>query len=140
MSDAIQTGADAALQAPVTPAAVVSPVSIPDGVVASNRTKEAAQEWELTDDQPRPREAYWSRDKVVPSKTNPRKRFEEEALKELAENIRKHGILQPILCRPYPGDPERLEIIAGERRYRSAGLAGLAFVPDRKSTRLNSSH
>src|SRR3546814_10877268 len=67
MSDAIQTGADAALQAPVTPAAVVSPVSIPDGVVASNRTKEAAQEWELTDDQPRPREAYWSRDKVVRS-------------------------------------------------------------------------
>jgi len=77
------------------------------------------------------REVLWSRDKIVPSKTNPRKRFDEAKLQELAGNIEKHGILQPILCRPLNSNPDCLEIIAGERRYRAAGLAGLEQVPVR---------
>ena len=53
----------------------------------------------------------------------PRKRFEEESLQELANSIKEHGILQPVLVR------DGHEIIAGERRYRAAQMAGLSRVP-----------
>ena len=89
-------------------------------------------DWELTDDSPREYvEAMCSRDDVIPSKTNPRKRFDQEALQELAGSLRKHGILQPILCRAHPTEPDKLELIAGERRWRAAGIAKLAQVPVR---------
>lgn len=89
-------------------------------------------DWELTDDSPREYvEAMYSRDDVIPSKTNPRKRFDQEALQELAGSLRKHGILQPILCRAHPIEPGKLELIAGERRWRAAGIAKLAQVPVR---------
>lgn len=63
---------------------------------------------------------------LTPSKTNPRKRFDEHALNELAESIKKQGIVQPILVRPKGSG---FEIVAGERRYRAAVLAGLDEVP-----------
>lgn len=89
-------------------------------------------EWEVTEDSPREYvEAVYSRDDVIPSKTNPRKRFDQEALQELAGSLRKHGILQPILCRAHPTEPGKLELIAGERRWRAAGIAKLAQVPVR---------
>lgn len=89
-------------------------------------------DWDLTDDSPREYvEAMYSRDDVIPSKTNPRKRFDQEALQELAGSLRKHGILQPILCRAHPTEPGKLELIAGERRWRAAGIARLAQVPVR---------
>jgi len=50
-----------------------------------------------------------------------------EALAELAESIKAQGVIQPILVRPAGGD--RYEIIAGERRFRAAQMAGLAEVP-----------
>ena len=56
----------------------------------------------------------------------PRKTFDEESLNELAASIKDHGILQPILVRPRNG---RYEIIAGERRWRAAKIAGLATIP-----------
>lgn len=56
----------------------------------------------------------------------PRKRFEEGSLQELADSIREHGILQPVLVRPIE---DGYEIIAGERRWRAAQLAGLSRVP-----------
>ncbi|HEX2520142.1 MAG TPA: ParB/RepB/Spo0J family partition protein, partial [Castellaniella sp.] len=72
-------------------------------------------------------------ERIVRSKTNPRKTFREEGLVELAESIKKYGIMQPILLRPAPDaplDPVPLyEIVAGERRYRASGLAGLTTVP-----------
>lgn len=64
--------------------------------------------------------------RLRPSPNNPRKHFAEESLKELAESIRVHGVLQPLLVR-LKGDA--YEIVAGERRYRAAKLAGLASVP-----------
>ncbi|MNX11321.1 Chromosome-partitioning protein Spo0J [compost metagenome] len=89
-------------------------------------------EWEVTEDSPREYvEAVYSRDDVIPSKTNPRKRFDSEALQELAGSLRKHGILQPILCRTHPSEPGKLELIAGERRWRAAGIAKLTHVPVR---------
>ncbi|MBQ0945674.1 ParB/RepB/Spo0J family partition protein [Ideonella sp. 4Y16] len=63
-------------------------------------------------------------------KYQPRTRMDEGSLYELAESIRSQGIMQPILVRPV-GDPvlARYEIIAGERRFRAAQLAGLSEVP-----------
>ena len=62
----------------------------------------------------------------------PRVDFREESLAELAESIRAQGILQPIVVRPLPGGDggeTRYEIVAGERRWRAAQLAGLDSVP-----------
>jgi len=60
---------------------------------------------------------------------NPRKSFGEEDLADLAASIREKGIMQPILVRAAPEDPDRFEIIAGERRWRAAQRAGLHEVP-----------
>ncbi|NYT65281.1 ParB/RepB/Spo0J family partition protein [Alcaligenaceae bacterium] len=63
-------------------------------------------------------------------KYQPRTRMDEEALNELADSIRAQGIMQPILVRPLTGSkPGTYEIIAGERRFRAAKLAGLKEVP-----------
>lgn len=65
-------------------------------------------------------------DRVFPSPLQPRKDFTEEALRDLADSIREQGIVQPLIVRP-AGD--RYELIAGERRWRAAKLAGLTEVP-----------
>jgi ParB family transcriptional regulator, chromosome partitioning protein len=65
-------------------------------------------------------------DRVKPSPLQPRKDFTEEALRELADSIREQGIVQPLIVRPV-GDS--LELIAGERRWRAARIAGLTDVP-----------
>lgn len=69
---------------------------------------------------------------VIPSKTNPRKNFDQASLDELAESIKQHGVAQPILVRPLPNTDEHqdcVEIVAGERRYRASMLAGLQTIP-----------
>ncbi len=63
---------------------------------------------------------------VVPSPLQPRKEFARETMNELVESIRQHGIIQPLVVRDVGG---RLELIAGERRWRAAQEAGLAQVP-----------
>lgn len=64
-----------------------------------------------------------------PNRFQPRKRFAEDEIRDLAESIREKGVLQPILIRPITGEPSRYEIIAGERRWRAAQLAQLHEVP-----------
>jgi ParB family transcriptional regulator, chromosome partitioning protein len=66
-------------------------------------------------------------DRLVPGKYQPRTRMDEDALAQLAGSIKKQGIMQPILVREVEAD--RYEIIAGERRWRAARLAGLTEVP-----------
>ena len=61
------------------------------------------------------------------NKAQPRTEFDAEALEELAESIRQHGILQPLLVRPILGG--RYQIVAGERRWRAARMANLSEVP-----------
>ena len=68
-------------------------------------------------------------DKLQPGKYQPRTRMDEGALAELADSIRAQGLLQAILVRPVPEAVGRYEIIAGERRFRAAQLAGLTEVP-----------
>lgn len=64
--------------------------------------------------------------KLIVNPFQPRKIFNEEALNELAESIKEHGIIQPIVVRK---KEKKYEIIAGERRFRAAKLAGLKEVP-----------
>jgi ParB family transcriptional regulator, chromosome partitioning protein len=64
---------------------------------------------------------------ISPNSKQPRRRFEEQALEALAASLKERGVLQPVLVRPRPGG--RYELVAGERRWRAARLAGLATVP-----------
>ncbi len=72
---------------------------------------------------------------LKPNPHQPRQRFDEEKLKELADSIRQQGMIQPILVAPVnvdaglPGTSQEYEIVAGERRWRAAKLAGLLEVP-----------
>ena len=63
---------------------------------------------------------------IIPNRFQPRLNFDEEGLKELSESIKEHGIIQPLVLRKL-GD--KYEIIAGERRYKAASMAGLTTVP-----------
>ena len=61
--------------------------------------------------------------KIRESKTNPRRFFDGAKLAELADNIRQHGVLQPILLRPLPeGEAGTYELVSGARRYRASKL------------------
>ncbi|MEO7453530.1 MAG: ParB N-terminal domain-containing protein, partial [Fimbriimonadales bacterium] len=64
---------------------------------------------------------------ISPNPNQPRKDFEPEALAELAASIQKVGVMQPIVVRPT--SEGKYEIIAGERRWRAAGIAGLDTIP-----------
>ncbi|MDF3834475.1 ParB/RepB/Spo0J family partition protein [Cupriavidus basilensis] len=67
-------------------------------------------------------------DQLQPGKYQPRTRMDEGALQELAASIRAQGLMQPILVRRV-AEPDRYEIIAGERRFRASKIAGLEEVP-----------
>ena len=64
---------------------------------------------------------------IGPNPNQPRRQFDEQALTALATSLEERGVLQPVLVRPLPGG--RYELIAGERRWRAAQLAGLEQVP-----------
>ncbi len=64
--------------------------------------------------------------KIIPNPDQPRKTFNEESLIELADSVRNHGIIQPLVVKKKGGD---YVIIAGERRYRAATMVGLTEVP-----------
>lgn len=64
-----------------------------------------------------------------PSPGQPRRNFDDTAVRELADSIKENGVLQPILVRPHPNRPGDFEIVAGERRWRAAQLAQLHEVP-----------
>ena len=66
-------------------------------------------------------------DLIVPNPDQPRRRFDEETLVALSDSVKERGVLQPVLVRPLPAG--NYELIAGERRWRAAGLAGLETMP-----------
>ena len=66
-------------------------------------------------------------DDIIANKRQPRRRFEQDSLDELAESIKVHGVLSPILVRPL--SVGKFEIIAGERRWRAAQIAKLRTIP-----------
>ena len=63
---------------------------------------------------------------IVPNKFQPRINFDDKGINELAESIKEHGIIQPLVLRK---NEEKFEIVAGERRFKAAQLAGLTTVP-----------
>ena len=65
-------------------------------------------------------------DDILPNRFQPRIKFDEQALKELSESIKEHGVLSPITVRPLGN---KFEIIAGERRYKASTMAGLTEIP-----------
>ena len=93
-------------------------------VKSAAETKDTAQAAVV--EEPKKSEMLVKISKVEPNRTQPRKQFDEDALLELSESIKQFGILQPLLVSD-KGD--YYEIIAGERRWRAAKLAGLKEVP-----------
>lgn len=65
--------------------------------------------------------------KIIPNPDQPRRVFDDEAMKELADSIRKIGVIQPVTLRKINNDS--FQIIAGERRYRASQMAGLKSIP-----------
>lgn len=68
-------------------------------------------------------------DLIQRGRYQPRLDIKPEALQELADSIRAQGVVQPVVVRPLDGQPERFELIAGERRWRATQLAGLHEIP-----------
>lgn len=66
---------------------------------------------------------------VTPNPDQPRKQFEPALLRELADSLKLHGLLQPVVVTPHPHEPGHYLLIAGERRWRAAQLAGLHELP-----------
>ena len=66
---------------------------------------------------------------IEPRRDQPRKNFDEESIQLLADSISIHGVLQPIIVRENSDFPNTYEIIAGERRWRAAKMAGLSEIP-----------
>ena len=69
---------------------------------------------------------YIKLDDIIPNRFQPREVFDEEALNKLADSIRQHGVIEPILVRPIEN---KYEIVAGERRYKASIMAGLTKIP-----------
>ena len=65
-------------------------------------------------------------EEVIPNPDQPRKNFDPEAIKELSKTVKKYGLIQPIIATL---DRDKYVIVAGERRYRAAQVAGLKTVP-----------
>ncbi|MEM1298937.1 MAG: ParB/RepB/Spo0J family partition protein [Pseudomonadota bacterium] len=68
-------------------------------------------------------------DLIRANPNQPRKNFKKEDLEELAGSIRSHGVIIPVLLRPDPDDTKRYQIVAGERRWRAAQMAGVHSLP-----------
>lgn len=93
---------------------------IPKGVVVSDKPSSAENVKAAKPDQ------YVKITKVEPNRNQPRKKFDEDALQELSDSIKIHGVLFPILV---VDRKDYYEIVAGERRWRAAKMAGLKEVP-----------
>lgn len=81
------------------------------------------------DDSPKTPDLFVAVERVEPNPNQPRRSFNEDALSELASSIKEKGIIQPLIVRVMPNNPNKYEIVAGERRWRAAQRAQLHEVP-----------
>ena len=116
-------GLDALIPAKTAPTEKTSPKNTTD---TSGENNQAASVQEKEAAVPTNGEMMVKLSKVEPNRSQPRKQFNEDALLELSESIKQYGILQPLLV---SDKKDYYEIIAGERRWRAAKLAGLKEVP-----------
>ena len=68
-------------------------------------------------------------ERIRPNPNQPRRDFAEKDMQDLAASIREKGVIQPLILRPHPRDPNEYEIVAGERRWRAAQLANVHELP-----------
>lgn len=68
-------------------------------------------------------------DRIVANPDQPRRAFDDKDLQDLAASIREKGVIQPLILRPHPRDPDAYQIVAGERRWRAAQLAEVHELP-----------
>jgi len=99
------------------------PVSAPAEVPAEKKSAKAVEKEEIPAED---RVNYIKIHEIMPNVNQPRKTFNEDKIEELADSIRQHGIIQPIVVRK---KKKGYEIVAGERRWRAAMKAGLSEVP-----------
>lgn len=97
-----------------------------DSLIPDNKSVKAAAKTDAAPDEPKNGEQMMKINMVEPNREQPRKNFEEDALLELADSIKQFGVLQPLLVRKRK---DYYEIIAGERRWRAAKLAGVKEIP-----------
>ena len=97
-----------------------------DSLIPENKSVKPASKPEKAEEPVKTGEQMLKINQVEPNREQPRKHFEEDALLELADSIKQYGVLQPLLVRKRK---DYYEIIAGERRWRAAKLAGLKEVP-----------
>ena len=115
-------------ESPLTePASVLEPAksSINDEANKSKSQRPAQSRASKASD-PAESVVYISLNDIKPNASQPRKNFNQEALQELADSIKEHGVIQPVLLRPAV---KGYELVAGERRWRAARLAGLKSIP-----------
>ena len=99
---------------------------IPNVVEEAKVKKEAAQQQGKTVEEKKGPETIVKITMVEPNRKQPRKYFDEDSLQELSDSIKQYGLLQPILVQ---NRKDHFEIIAGERRWRAAKMAGLKEIP-----------
>ena len=97
-----------------------------DSLIPENKSVKLAVKPEKAEESVKTGEQMLKINQVEPNREQPRKHFEEDALLELADSIKQYGVLQPLLVRKRK---DYYEIIAGERRWRAAKLAGVKEVP-----------
>ena len=97
-----------------------------DSLIPDNRPAKAEPAKEPAKEEVKTGEQMMNINMVEPNREQPRKKFEEDALLELSDSIKQFGVIQPILVRKRK---DYYEIIAGERRWRAAKMAGVKEVP-----------
>lgn len=97
-----------------------------DSLIPENKSVKASVKSESVSEEPKNGEQMVKINMVEPNREQPRKHFEEDALLELADSIKQFGVLQPLLVRKRK---DYYEIIAGERRWRAAKIAGVKEIP-----------
>lgn len=97
-----------------------------DSLIPDNKASKISATIDKESEKPKAGEQMLKITMVEPNREQPRKHFEEDGLLELADSIKQYGILQPLLVRK---KKDYYEIIAGERRWRAAKLAGIKEVP-----------
>ena len=97
-----------------------------DSLIPENKSVKAAVKAETATEEVKSGEQMMKINMVEPNREQPRKHFEEDALLELADSIKQYGVLQPLIVRKRK---DYYEIIAGERRWRAAKMAGIKEIP-----------
>ncbi|EJF76494.1 ParB/RepB/Spo0J family partition protein [Bartonella birtlesii] len=106
-------------------AALIGDISLNNGLTRSSSTEKLAEFGSVSTFS----ERFVSLESISCNPHNPRRHFTESELDNLAQSIRQHGVVQPVIVRPLRDHPQRFELIAGERRWRAAQRANLSKLP-----------